>query len=313
VSAEELSKVSPDMQKNILGEKLCPLVTSLLDKTRKHLARKITGMLLEMDISEVLILLDSGARHLLVSQVETAERLLAEEADRAALDEEVAQAEMRCNAPAANTTDPSLSGASAASPSWALADSFRKHGAIGDLDGAEGVSQGLSLACAILAQATLEGKRLVDSRAWRIPFGWYALHAGSRPLPPEWAAALQACWPDAPPPEAFVGGGAIGGLIFIEDGVRTPEECGGDVWASGPMCHIISKVIVLRRCIPCAGCGGLWPLAKEVLDDILEQLPELSITYFDISRFSREPSGSQAEEVPTEEDGRSETKGRISC
>merc|ERR1712048_1099321 len=109
-------------------------------------------------------------------------------------------------------------------------------GVVGDLDGAESVEQGITLPCALMAQATLEGRRLIDSRAWRIPHGWYALHAGSRPIPSEWAQALKISWPNAPPAEALLGG-VVGGLCYIEEQL-TVEECQSDVWACGPVCHL---------------------------------------------------------------------------
>ncbi|KAE8681870.1 putative FKBP-type peptidyl-prolyl cis-trans isomerase 1 [Hibiscus syriacus] len=47
-----LSAASPEQQKTILGERLCPLI-------QKHRVPKITGMLLEMDNSELLLPLES--------------------------------------------------------------------------------------------------------------------------------------------------------------------------------------------------------------------------------------------------------------
>jgi len=50
-----LANADPEQQKQILGERLFPLVQAL----QPELAGKITGMLLEMDNSEVLLLLDN--------------------------------------------------------------------------------------------------------------------------------------------------------------------------------------------------------------------------------------------------------------
>jgi polyadenylate-binding protein len=50
-----LANATPEQQKQILGERLFPLVQS----QQPELAGKITGMLLEMDNSEVLLLLDN--------------------------------------------------------------------------------------------------------------------------------------------------------------------------------------------------------------------------------------------------------------
>lgn len=50
-----LANADPEQQKQILGERLFPLVQAL----QPELAGKITGMLLEMDNPEVLLLLDN--------------------------------------------------------------------------------------------------------------------------------------------------------------------------------------------------------------------------------------------------------------
>jgi len=50
-----LANASAEQQKQILGERLFPLVQA----QQPELAGKITGMLLEMDNSEVLLLLDN--------------------------------------------------------------------------------------------------------------------------------------------------------------------------------------------------------------------------------------------------------------
>jgi polyadenylate-binding protein len=57
LSASVLANAAPEMQKQILGERLFPLVM----KEQPALAGKITGMLLEMDVSDILPLLDSPA------------------------------------------------------------------------------------------------------------------------------------------------------------------------------------------------------------------------------------------------------------
>ncbi|KAI5077572.1 hypothetical protein GOP47_0007396 [Adiantum capillus-veneris] len=65
-----LAKASPQQQKQMLGERLYPLV----QKRQLPLAGKITGMLLEMDNNELLFLLDS--EDALASKVEEAEIVL---------------------------------------------------------------------------------------------------------------------------------------------------------------------------------------------------------------------------------------------
>jgi polyadenylate-binding protein len=55
LTASALVSATPEMQKNMIGERLYPLIYS----TQPELAGKITGMLLEMDNSELLHLLES--------------------------------------------------------------------------------------------------------------------------------------------------------------------------------------------------------------------------------------------------------------
>jgi polyadenylate-binding protein len=55
LTAAALASASPDMQKNMIGERLYPLI----HQSQPELAGKITGMLLEMDNSELLHLLES--------------------------------------------------------------------------------------------------------------------------------------------------------------------------------------------------------------------------------------------------------------
>merc|ERR1719444_125160 len=55
LTATALAAATPEMQKNMIGERLYPLIHD----SQPDLAGKITGMLLEMDNSELLHLLES--------------------------------------------------------------------------------------------------------------------------------------------------------------------------------------------------------------------------------------------------------------
>jgi polyadenylate-binding protein len=55
LEASSLANAPPGMQKQMLGEKIFPLIARL----QPEMAGKITGMMLEMDNSELLILLES--------------------------------------------------------------------------------------------------------------------------------------------------------------------------------------------------------------------------------------------------------------
>merc|ERR1719334_722575 len=55
LNAAQLAAAPPSVQKQMIGEKLYPAISKL----QPELAGKITGMMLEMDNSELLILLES--------------------------------------------------------------------------------------------------------------------------------------------------------------------------------------------------------------------------------------------------------------
>merc|ERR1711862_360462 len=70
LSAAALAAAPPGVQKQMLGEKLFPQIA----KYQPELAGKITGMMLEMDNSELLILLESEQQ--LKNKVDEAMRVL---------------------------------------------------------------------------------------------------------------------------------------------------------------------------------------------------------------------------------------------
>merc|ERR1719254_365440 len=70
LTASALAAAPPGVQKQMLGEKLFPAIS----KFQPELAGKITGMMLEMDNSELLILLESEQQ--LRSKVDEAMRVL---------------------------------------------------------------------------------------------------------------------------------------------------------------------------------------------------------------------------------------------
>ena len=50
-------------------------------------------------------------------------------------------------------------------------------------------------------------------------------------------------------------------------------EC-ADVWAVGPVCHVIDEAVELPRPIATRGQRGLWPLSLAARLEVLRQLPE---------------------------------------
>lgn len=71
----QLASATPEMQKQLLGERLFPLI----QKEQPQLAGKITGMLLEMDVSEILSVLDAQAE--LHSKIQEALEVLQQHID----------------------------------------------------------------------------------------------------------------------------------------------------------------------------------------------------------------------------------------
>ena len=72
LTEQQLASASPDQQKNMIGERLYPLINVV----QPNLAGKITGMLLEMDNSDLLVLLN--APDALNSKIQEAIDVLAE-------------------------------------------------------------------------------------------------------------------------------------------------------------------------------------------------------------------------------------------
>ena len=69
-NTSSLASAPPGMQKQMLGEKIFPLISRI----HPEMAGKITGMMLEMDNSELLMLLDSPDQ--LKAKVDEAMRVL---------------------------------------------------------------------------------------------------------------------------------------------------------------------------------------------------------------------------------------------
>ena len=74
LTIEELARADPSQQKQMIGERLYPLIV----KQEPEKAGKITGMLLEMDNSELIHLLESSEA--LKEQIVEANKVLTESA-----------------------------------------------------------------------------------------------------------------------------------------------------------------------------------------------------------------------------------------
>lgn len=147
---------------------------------------------------------------------------------------------------------------------------------------AKEATRALTLQGAQQVFAILRGVKLIENRGWRMPSGWYAVHAGAERINAERAERTRRAWPDVPPEESLPHG-AICGLFYVQES-RLPRECReGYIWARGPWCHLISQAVELPRPIKCHGNKGLWGLSEELRRQIGEQLVGVPVTFFDLS------------------------------
>ena len=124
--------------------------------------------------------------------------------------------------------------------------------------------------------AILNGRKVVENRPFRLRAGWYALHTGLGELSVAERARLEALVPDVPRAEALPRGEILG-LIRVDGGVR-PAECKqtpAEPWATGPVCNLISEVLVLGTPVRHKGMQGVWPLSAAARASLSEQVARL--------------------------------------
>jgi hypothetical protein len=146
------------------------------------------------------------------------------------------------------------------------------------------LDRALTLQGAQQVLAILRGKKLVENRSWRIPVGWYAIHAGAQFINEERALRISQAWPDAPP-EKDLQHSALYGCFYVHSH-RIPEELRpGYVWARGPVCHLISQAVEFEQPIPCSGGKGLWRIEVRHLEKVREQLSVARVRSFDLNQL----------------------------
>jgi hypothetical protein len=133
------------------------------------------------------------------------------------------------------------------------------------------VTHGFTVQGPAQALAMLTGRKLIENRSWQIPPGWYALHCGSK-RESEWGLRAGEICPDLPK-EAELRHlfGSIIGLLHITE-QRAVEECSGNAWAFGPVCHLVAGAVQFEVPIKYRGNQGLWQLPSEELQQVLKQL-----------------------------------------
>lgn len=116
-----------------------------------------------------------------------------------------------------------------------------------------------------VADAVLDGVKRVESRTWRIPDGFYALHVGASPPDARVVAQVRALHPERKEPVST--SSAVCGLVRIV-GSGGVDACGGDPWATGPVCHHLRVAIRLPAPVATKGKLGVWRLPHEVSDAV---------------------------------------------
>eukprot|EP00747_Dinoflagellata_sp_TGD_P167618 gnl/TRDRNA2_/TRDRNA2_192325_c0_seq1.p1 gnl/TRDRNA2_/TRDRNA2_192325_c0~~gnl/TRDRNA2_/TRDRNA2_192325_c0_seq1.p1 ORF type:complete len:332 (-),score=53.46 gnl/TRDRNA2_/TRDRNA2_192325_c0_seq1:20-985(-) len=163
-----------------------------------------------------------------------------------------------------------------------------------ELAAATKVTHAITVQGPVQALAMLTGRKLVENRGWQIPPGWYALHVGQQ-RNSEWGQKAEAICPDLPPEsdlQSFFG--AIVGLLHIVE-QRTVEECRGNEWAYGPVCHVVSHGVRFKNPIRQRGAQGLWELPDEVHPQVMMQLRGGSVARHDLSKLGASPNRAPGE------------------
>lgn len=121
------------------------------------------------------------------------------------------------------------------------------------------------------ALAMLQGLKLCENRSWRIAPGWYALHVGGQ-RSSEWGLKAAEKHPELPSERELSNfHSAVVGLLYFSE-QRTLAECAGNLWAYGPVCHIVARAVRLQPPVRLRGSPGLWPLPAKERGEILAQL-----------------------------------------
>jgi hypothetical protein len=151
-------------------------------------------------------------------------------------------------------------------------------------ESASTVTKCFTLKGGVLTQAILAGFKDMENRVQTWKPGWYAVHTGVGKAGPEVARGVEtACgsderWAAVNMLKDKCPEGAIAGLVFLAHALPV-EDCAASPWASGPVCHVISKVLTLEQ--PIAGVKGqlgTWTMSPEVQAVVHEQVARCAIT-----------------------------------
>ena len=142
------------------------------------------------------------------------------------------------------------------------------------------VTHAITLKGARLSWAILEGHKTIENRTIRLRPGWYVLHTGKG------KDTLQRPQLDAlnGPAEASLPHGAVVGALKVSHSLSL-EQCGGDAWATGPVCNVVAATAQLATPVPMNGALGVWPLGAEALVSVRAGLGAADVRVNDVARF----------------------------
>ena len=150
------------------------------------------------------------------------------------------------------------------------------------------VTHAITLKGARLSWAILEGHKTIENRTIRLRPGWYVLHTGKG------KDTLQRPQLDAlhGPAEASLPHGAVVGALKVSHSLSL-EQCGGDAWATGPVCNVVAATVELATPVPMNGALGVWPLGADALASARAGLAAADVRVNDVVRGFRDPQSRQ--------------------
>ena len=86
------------------------------------------------------------------------------------------------------------------------------------------------------------------------------------------------------PAEASLPHGAVVGALKVSHSLSL-EQCGGDAWATGPVCNVVAATVELATPVPMNGALGVWPLGADALASVRAGLAAADVRVNDVARF----------------------------
>ena len=86
------------------------------------------------------------------------------------------------------------------------------------------------------------------------------------------------------PAEASLPHGAVVGALKVSHSLSL-EQCGGDAWATGPVCNVVAATAELATPVPMNGALGVWPLGADALASVRAGLAAADVRVNDVARF----------------------------